>query len=56
MMTVSEYLLSPARSLREVCLEAGRDAGGRHCIDCPLADLCKKEARRMAERRVTAQV
>jgi hypothetical protein len=48
-MAVSEYLVSPARSLREVCLESGRDADGCNCIDCPLADVCKKEARRMAE-------
>ena len=47
---VSSYLRSPARSLREVCHEIGRDAGGRRCLDCLVADLCGKEALRMAER------
>ena len=55
-MSARAFLLSPARSLREVCLEAGRDAAGRNCIDCPVADLCKKEARRMAERRAAKRL
>jgi len=42
---------NPARTLRDACPEAGRDAAGRDCIDCPLADLCEKQAGRMAERR-----
>jgi len=50
-MSASPYLLIPARTLREVCQETGRDAEGRACIDCPVADLCEKEARRPAPRR-----
>jgi hypothetical protein len=41
----SLYLLSPARTLRETCHETGRDADGRLCSDCPVADLCAKQAR-----------
>lgn len=47
---VGSYLRSPARSLREVCDETGRDVGGRQCPDCLVIDLCGKEALRMAER------
>jgi len=50
-MLVSSYLSNPLRTLREACQETGRDAAGRNCVDCPLADLCEKQARRMAERR-----
>jgi hypothetical protein len=50
-MPVSTYLVSPARTLREACHEIGRDAGGKNCRDCPVADLCEKEASRTAERR-----
>ena len=50
-MDVSPYLATPARTLREVCHATGRDAAGGNCIDCPLTDLCEKDARRMAERR-----
>ena len=41
----SRYLLSPARTLREACHEIGRDGDGRLCADCPVSDLCAKEAR-----------
>ena len=44
-LTESPYLLSPARTLREACHEIGRDADGRLCADCPVADLCAKKAR-----------
>jgi len=50
-MDVSLYLSSPARTLREACHEIGRNAEGRNCKDCPVADLCEREVRRMAERR-----
>jgi len=39
------YLLSPARTLREVCHEIGRDGNRLACADCPVADLCEREAR-----------
>jgi len=39
------YLLSPARTLREVCHEIARDGDRRVCADCPVADLCEREAR-----------
>jgi hypothetical protein len=45
-MDVSPYLSNPARTLREACHETGRDAGGGNCIDCPLNDLCEKDAAR----------
>jgi hypothetical protein len=51
MMDASPYLSRPARALREACHETGWDAEGRSCTDCPLADLCEKNAERMAERR-----
>ena len=51
MMDASPYLSRPARTLREVCHETVRDADGGSCTDCPLADLCQKDAERMAERR-----
>ena len=41
----SPYLLSPARALREVCHEIARDGDRRVCADCPVADLCEREAR-----------
>ena len=44
-LAASPYLLSPARTLRETCHEIGRDGDGRWCADCPVADLCAKEAR-----------
>jgi hypothetical protein len=44
-MAESSYLRSPARTLREACHETGRDGGGRLCVDCPVADLCAKEAK-----------
>ena len=50
-MPDNSYLLSPARSLREACRETGRDAEGKAGVDCPVADLCEREARRMVERR-----
>jgi hypothetical protein len=50
-MSVSAYLKLPPRSLREVCHEAGRDGGGRKCLDCPLADICIKQAQRIARKR-----
>jgi hypothetical protein len=50
-MSDSRYLKSPARTLREACHEIGRDVDGRRCLDCPMADLCEKEAKRTAERR-----
>jgi hypothetical protein len=51
MMDASPYLPHPARTLREACHEIARDAEGRSCTDCPRADLCEKNAERMAERR-----
>jgi len=45
-MSVSAYLTLPARSLREACHEAGRDVGGKKCVECPLADICMKRAQR----------
>jgi hypothetical protein len=50
-MDISPYLSTPARTLREACHETGRDAAGRNCQNCPVTDLCEKDARRMAERR-----
>ncbi len=47
-MSVSPYLLTPPRTLREACHEMGRDAEGKACTDCPVADLCEREAQRMA--------
>ena len=44
MMDASPYLSRPARTLREACHETGRDAAGGSCLDCPLADLCEKNA------------
>jgi hypothetical protein len=44
MMDASPYLLVPARTLREACNEIGRDAADGSCLDCPLADLCEKNA------------
>jgi hypothetical protein len=51
MMDASPYLSRPARSLREACHQTGHDTDDGSCIDCPLADLCEKDAERMAERR-----
>lgn len=42
-MSVSPYLLKPARALREVCQEAARDPTGRQCRECPLEDICTKQ-------------
>jgi hypothetical protein len=47
-MSDSRYLESPARTLREACHEAGRDAGGCRYPDCSVANRSEKEA---AERR-----
>jgi hypothetical protein len=51
MMPIAWYLESPARTLREACHETGRDGGGQRCADCPVADLCRKEAEEATERR-----
>lgn len=37
--------LSSACSLREACLRAAQDKGGKRCADCPLLALCESEAR-----------
>jgi hypothetical protein len=50
-MDVSPYLATPARTLREVCHATGRDAAGGNCIDCPLTDLCEKDAARQNDER-----
>lgn len=32
-------------SLRQACLKAGQDRGGRRCPQCPLRALCESELR-----------
>jgi hypothetical protein len=32
-------------SLRQACVKAGLDRGGRRCPDCSLRDLCQSELR-----------
>jgi hypothetical protein len=36
---------SGPRSLREACVKAGLDRGGRRCADCPLKGLCQSQLR-----------
>jgi len=54
------FLWSPARTLMEASIEAGRDDGGRRCPNCPVKDLCQDESRwlvrRVARRRIILQL
>jgi hypothetical protein len=43
--TVSHYLLSPPRTLRDACRQTGRDNGGERCPICPVRDLCESDDR-----------
>jgi hypothetical protein len=43
------YLRSPARTLREACLETGYDEAGKRCPVCPVKELCESEERWMVE-------
>jgi len=39
--SVSPYLLSPARTLRDACRQTGHDNDGKRCPHCSLKDLRK---------------
>jgi hypothetical protein len=43
--SVSAYLLSPARTLRDACRQSGRDENGLRCAICPVKDLCESDER-----------
>lgn len=43
--TVSAYLLTPPRTLREACRRTGHDGGGTRCPTCPIRDLCVSDER-----------
>ena len=44
--SISPYLLSQARILREACRETGRDDYGNACGACAVRDFCEAQARR----------